>query len=550
MKRESIISFMLGVALLLPLAGASAQTPKVKQGAARAALKAEFGNAEGITAAQLRDYLFFVASDEMEGRDTPSRGLDLTAKFIALNLSRWGFKPVGDDGTFFQKIPLQSRRVAADKSRAEFNSQSLAMGTDFIARPVEGSADGKLVFVGHGLMVKAKGLDPYQGIDVRDRIMLVVEGNPKGITRGDMRGKEGVDYARAETWAKDHGARGIIIIPGTATLNFWSQRYQQSQTASRPAPPNARVSTIPTIIASEALARQILSGEKIDYETLTKQISDGSIGGSFLLSDSKQLSFKVGTVVETAMTQNVVAVFEGSDATLKSEYVAIGAHYDHVGVGQPDKNGDRIFNGADDDGSGTVSVLSIAEALAHGPRPKRSVLFVWHTGEEKGLWGSEWVTDHPVVPLDKIITQLNVDMIGRSKKPGDSDQRNANLTGPNEIYVIGSKMMSTELGALSEKVNDSFLKLQLNYKYDDPNDTERFFFRSDHYNYARKGIPIIFYFDGVHEDYHRQSDHPDKIDYEKMERVSRTIFAQLWKLANNPTRPVVDRQLPSQLAGQ
>ena len=140
-------------------------------------------------------------------------------------------------------------------------------------------------------------------------------------------------------------------------------------------------------------------------------------------------------------------------------------------------------------------------------------------------------------------------MIGRSRKADDSNPRNAGLTGPNEIYVIGSRMMSSQLAELSEKVNQSYLNLQFNYKYDDPNDKERLFFRSDHYNYAKKGIPIIFYFDGIHEDYHRQSDHPDKIDYEKMEKVTRTIFAKMWRLANQPTRPAVDRQLPSQLAG-
>ena len=292
----------------------------------------------------------------------------------------------------------------------------------------------------------------------------------------------------------------------------------------------------------------LFAGEKFDYETLKKQITDGQIGASFDLTAAKQLNFAVKASTDPLSTQNVVAVLEGSDPTLRSEYVAVGAHYDHVGVGNPDQSGDRIFNGADDDGSGTVAVLAIAEALARGPKPKRSVLLVWHTGEEKGLWGSEWFVDHPTVPLNQIVAQLNIDMIGRSRKAGDTDSRNANLTGPDEIYVIGSKMMSSDLGALSEKVNQSYLKLQFNYKYDDPNDTERFFFRSDHYNYAKRGIPIIFYFDGVHADYHRQSDHPDKIDYDKMEKVTRTVFASLWKLASGP-RPKVDRQLPAQLAG-
>ena len=507
----------------------------------------EFGGVESITAAQLRDYLYFVASDEMEGRDTPSRGLDLTAKFIALNLSRWGFKPAGDGGTFFQKIPLQSQKLLVAETMASLNGQKLTLGTDFIARAVSGNASGSLVFVGHGLQLKSKSLDPYQGIDVRDKLMVVIEGMPKGVGRNDLRGKIGVDYETAESYARKNGAKGIVTIP-TFTLRFWDRIHQQTIAANRATLVNSTPATIPTIVASEKIAQQIFAGEKLDYETLKKQITDGQIGASFDLTAAKQLNFAVKASTDPLSTQNVVAVLEGSDPTLRSEYVAVGAHYDHVGVGNPDQSGDRIFNGADDDGSGTVAVLAIAEALARGPKPKRSVLLVWHTGEEKGLWGSEWFVDHPTVPLNQIVAQLNIDMIGRSRKAGDTDSRNANLTGPDEIYVIGSKMMSSDLGALSEKVNQSYLKLQFNYKYDDPNDTERFFFRSDHYNYAKKGIPIIFYFDGVHADYHRQSDHPDKIDYDKMEKVTRTVFASLWKLASGP-RPKVDRQLPAQLAG-
>ena len=190
----------------------------------------------------------------------------------------------------------------------------------------------------------------------------------------------------------------------------------------------------------------------------------------------------------------------------------------------------------------------MAEAISHAKqRPRRSVLFVWHCGEEKGLWGSRYFTDYPTIPLAQIVAQLNIDMIGRSKKDGDTDTRNKDLTGPNAIYVIGSTMMSTELGQLSQDVNKSFLNLTYDVKYDDPADPNRFFFRSDHYNYARKGIPIIFFFDGVHEDYHRPGDEPQKIDYQKMEKVARTIYMTLWEVANLPTRPKVDKPLPSQL---
>jgi len=272
----------------------------------------------------------------------------------------------------------------------------------------------------------------------------------------------------------------------------------------------------------------------------------------FELSANKNVSITIATAPSRVMTQNVVGIWEGSDPKLKDEYVAVGAHYDHIGmagVGNCQAIGtDTICNGADDDGSGTTAVLGMAEALSHAKvRPKRSVLFVWHCGEEKGLWGSKYFTDYPTVPLDHVVTQLNIDMIGRSRKQGDTDTRNASLSGPNEIYVIGSTMMSTELGKLSRDVNNSYLKIGYDVKYDDPKDTNRFFFRSDHYNYAKHGIPIIFFFDGVHEDYHKAGDEPQKIDYDKMERVTRTIYLTLWQVANLPVRPKVDKPLPAQL---
>jgi Zn-dependent M28 family amino/carboxypeptidase len=269
----------------------------------------------------------------------------------------------------------------------------------------------------------------------------------------------------------------------------------------------------------------------------------------FLLRSTKSMNINILSSYETVPTQNVVAVWEGTDPVLKEEYVALGAHYDHVGICAPG-TADPICNGADDDGSGTTALLSMAEALAKAPtRPKRSVLFVWHCGEEKGLWGSRYFTEYPTVPLDRIVTQINIDMIGRSKTADDTNERDKELTGPESIYLIGSTMMSTELGELVDTVNKSYLNIGYDRRYDDPGDTNRFFYRSDHFNYARKGIPIIFFFDGVHQDYHRPGDSPDKIDYQKMERVTRTVYMTLWEVANRPTRPKVDKPLPSQLRG-
>jgi len=543
-----IINLTLVCALLAP---PTAARPQAKGG--QAAAESSRGNAEAISAAQLKDYLYFVASDEMEGRDTPSRGLDLTAKFIAMNLSRWGIKPGGDDGTYFQRIALRRDRPDIEKSNAELNGRDLKPGEDFLAQAVAGSARGPLVYAGSGWLVKSKNIDALQGVDVKDKIAVIAGGGlPKGVSFNDLPGeKQGEEWDNPQGYLARRGAKGIVVIPSSQLISNWARERQRLAERAPLSVEKFRKGggpEIPVIVLAETAVTALLQGEKIDGPTMIKQAGGNDPGAAFDLSPEKKLSFKVAVKADRPTTQNVIGVLEGGDPALRSEYLAIGAHYDHVGVGNP-VNGDAIYNGADDDGSGTVALLAMAEAFASGPRPKRSILFVWHAGEEKGLWGAKYFSEYPTIPLGQIVAQLNIDMIGRSKQPGDTNQRNQELTGPGEIYVIGSKMMSTDLGELSEAVNKSYLNLTFNYKYDDPKDPNRFFFRSDHYHYARKGIPIIFYFDGVHEDYHKPGDHPDKIDYRKMEKVARTIFATAWELSNRPARPRVDKQLPSELMG-
>lgn len=509
--------------------------------------------ADQITAAQLKDYLSFIASDELEGRDTPSRGLDIAAKFIATNLSRWGLKGAGDGGTFFQKIELRRAKFDVAQSGAEFAGQNFKLGEDFLAQPIQASVSGPLVYVGQGWVVRAKNIDPYKGVDVKDKIMVVSSvRRPPGIEATDVAGAPGEMWESPMSYAARHGAKAIVALPSYQELALWNrvkQSYANRGTLTMKALHAETSSAVPVITPSISMVATLFRGERLSGVDVFNRAMKNDPGQAFDFSADKQLDVKVSVAPETVTTQNVVAVAEGSDPQLKNEYVALGAHYDHVGVGAP-VAGDAIYNGADDDGSGTVALLAMAETLARNPRPKRSTLFVWHAGEEKGLWGSRYFTQFPTVPLSQIIAQLNVDMIGRSKKEGDTKATNAALSGPNEIYVIGSKMMSAELGAVSERVNREYLNLNFNYLYDAPDDKERFFYRSDHYNYAEKGIPIIFYFSGVHEDYHRPGDSSDKIDYTKYEKVTRTIFVTAMTLANAPRRPVVDRPLPDDRRNQ
>ncbi len=563
MKQLKLYSLILLVALSVSLPVALAQRKPAHAGATGIAAAAASRGVNTISAAQLRTYLSFIASDEMEGRDTPSRGLDTVAKFIALNLTRWGFKPAGDDGTFFQKIALRRPQIDPAKTIAEINGQKFAVGDDFLPPATASTMNGPLVFVGRGWIVQSKNIDDYKGVDVKGKIMVVFgQGFPQGVTQADARAAAPGTIVSPGTYATTHGAKGILTIFNPATGQPWDVQRQralqpgrasvekfeaQTQTQTRPG-----FFGLPNILISQRMAAALFTGEKSDLAAIASRAGTADPVAAFDLSAEKTVNVGVATTLLSAITQNVVAVWEGSDPKLKDEYVAVGAHYDHIGVagsGQCNAIGaDTICNGADDDGSGTTALLGMAEALSHTKlRPKRSVLFVWHCGEEKGLWGSQYFTSFPTIPLDHVVTQLNIDMIGRSKKDGDTNPANKDLSGPNAIYVIGSTMMSTELGKLSQDVNNSYLKLIYDVKYDDPNDPIRFFFRSDHYNYAKKGIPIIFFFDGVHEDYHRAGDEAQKIDYDKMEKVTRTIYMTMWQVADLPTRPKVDKPLPAQL---
>ncbi|UOE40041.1 M28 family metallopeptidase [Chryseobacterium suipulveris] len=233
---------------------------------------------------------------------------------------------------------------------------------------------------------------------------------------------------------------------------------------------------------------------------------------------------------ELPESENILAFIEGTEKP--EEVIVISAHYDHVGV----QNGE-IYNGADDDGSGTVALLEIAQAFQMakkmGKSPKRSVLFLHVTGEEHGLLGSKYYSDNPIFPLANTVANLNIDMIGRCDKDN---------CGKDYVYVIGSEMLSTELKKINEYANSTNTKLELNYKYDDPKDPQRLYYRSDHYNFAKHGIPVAFYFDGIHEDYHKPTDDPEKIDYDALQKRTQLVFATAWELANRRERIVVDRK--------
>lgn len=552
--RKLFMAFLLSAGLLAPTASFAQTAVKVK------ITSAERKSAETITAAQISSYLHFIASDAMGGRDTPSQGLDITAEFLKMNLQKWGFKGAGDNGTFFQKMALRRDSIDSAATSAKIGSESFVYGEDIARASGNSNINAPIVFAGNGWMVKSKGLNPYANLDVKGKIIAVYgEGQlggrglvplPEGITQADLPASgRGTDWADVTAYARANGAAGVLILPSKFLQENWdavTQNFGRSRlVVDKLSPPQTGVPTV--LFVSPKTSNAIFKGEAGNplegYST------------PFEVSSNKIFDLKIATKTETVWTQNVVALWEGSDPVLKNEMVAIGAHYDHVGTNPNAPGEDKIWNGADDDGSGTVAVLSIAEALAQSKvRPKRSILFVWHAGEEKGLWGADYFNKFPTVNIKNVIAQLNIDMIGRSLDPakvikcGQGVRRcNEELSKANEIYVIGSEMMSSTLGTITKGTNNAYLKMEYNYRYDDPKDPNRFFFRSDHFHYAQNGIPIAFWFDGVHEDYHQASDTADKIDYQKMEKVSRTIFLTMWELSDLKERPKIDKQLPPEL---
>jgi hypothetical protein len=568
MRRLITVGLVLTSLFVPPLPAARAQQPQGARVAAAAVPSPYFAAArtaaERITAEGMKEILYVIASDEYAGRDTPSPGQDKAAQFIADRLKKLKVKPAGDKGSYFQRIALTKTEVDREHSAAQLGDRPFRIGVDFLpAGRASGEAEAPVVYAGYGWVIKSRNINAYEGIDVRDRI-VVVSGDgltpPPGVT---VQSLSAGDWESPISYAQKNGARALVMVPrnfdrrwrygaasiARATYSVPRLEGVASDDEDEPAPP---APSLVSIIPSREMLDALFAGEQADGASVLK-FAQAAPGGeqpkSFALAAEKRLRLSLKLSVTDAFTQNVVGVLEGKDSKLKKEYVALGAHYDHVGAnggGCRPVGTDSVCNGADDDGSGTTGLLAMAEAFSKGPRPKRSVLFVWHTGEEKGLWGSEYYTRYPTVPLAQVVAQLNIDMIGRSKKEGDTNPANKMLTGPDEIYVIGSRMMSTQLGDLNETVNRDYLNLKYNFHYDAPNDPERLFYRSDHFNYAKHGVPIVFYFDGVHEDYHRPTDSPDKIDYKKMESIARTVFILASELANAPARPVVDKQIPAE----
>ena len=536
-------------------AGAGAQSPAPAK-----------GGTNSITEADLKTWLSYLASDELQGRGTYTEGLGLAAGYIAAHLAQWGVKPAGDNGTYLQTVKVQGIRTNSRASvtltvNGETRTFKDGEGITF-PRQMGGKqtiAGKDIVFVGYGLEIPAADLNDYAGQDPKGKVVVYLgPQGPENLPQGSNR----LLGARARN-AVEKGAVAVVgplsagggrgrgaQPPAPPTAQAQGQRQAAPAPAGRGAQQdNGDFTTVqrfdtlvaPQVTADEAFFEFLFSGSDVKYAELKEKLAQRQPLPRFAVKGVK-MTIDVDAdyqVVRTRRTNNVVGIIEGTDPQLKDTYVAFGAHYDHTGFRESGEPGaDLIFNGADDDGSGTVAIMAIARAFALGPKPKRSLLFVWHAGEENGLLGSRYMADYPVVgSVDKIVAQLNMDMVGRN--------RNDDAAASNMVLVVGSDRISTELHNINEEANTSLPKpLELDYEMNDPADPQSIYTRSDHYSYAAKGVPIIFYFTGLHADYHRPSDTVDKILFDKVRRVAQLAYETGRRVGDLDHPPVRDNQGP------
>jgi len=482
---------------------------------------------DSITSGELRMHLQFLASEELGGRYTLSPGFSIAARYLAAHLEAYGFKGAGDNGSFLQTFQVVSSKVDAAKSALEITTNegkttSYHFGDFYLpADGHNGEAQGPVVFVGQG--ISSQKHDDYSGLDVKGKIVLIAPGTPADVDASQLGDNESGQGA-----AIAHGAVGIFQLPPQRMLDLMKNKGFQERAAGRETVRLVRATEgkLPALTLGPALAEELLSAGGLNLKNVYEAVSHKQKLQPQKLDASAKMT--VATQFTRATTQNVAAILEGSDPKLRNEYVVFSAHYDHLKTGP----GNEIYPGADDDGSGTTAVLTIAHAMSL-ERPRRSVLVMFHAGEELGLLGSAYNTDYaPVVPLNQMVADLNIDMIGRSKQAGDNSLQDEHLTDANTVYLVGSNRISHELHQLSEETNAQFQKMKLDYHYNDPNEPERIYFRSDHWNYAKHGIPIIFYFDGTSVDYHRPTDTVDKIDFSKLTKVTRLVFETGWRIAS------------------
>ena len=494
-----------------------------------------------ITQEHLRRDLGVLASDEYEGRETGTKGQQMAAAYITQQFKDDSLvAPVAANpaNPYLQTFSLE-RSAWQPGGTLALGGKTYKWLEDFYAlgrSPFQQATVVQPVFAGYG--IEQGDYSDYKNLDVKGKDLLVLLGEPTSaegkplLGQGGKPSKWGVDFRAKAALAAQKGAHSVFFLSQDANFAKLEARLTPRIMQPTIAAAESGSGRAASFFVAPALGLQLLGTTEAKlkvYEAAT------AAAKAPVASKFKPAKFTLDARQERSAvsTENVLGYLPGTD--LKNEILVVSAHYDHLGI-----IGGEVYNGADDDGSGTVGMLSIAQAFAkaahagHGPR--RSLLFLANTGEEKGLLGSEYYAEHPVFPLANTVTDLNIDMIGRTDA--------AHAGKPDYVYVIGSDKLSSQLHAALESVNQARGGLELDYRFNDPNDPNRFYYRSDHYNFAKKGIPVAFFFNGVHPDYHQASDEISKIEFDKLEARARLVYYLAWELANRDQRPAVDSNKP------
>ncbi|HUT07934.1 MAG TPA: M28 family peptidase [Candidatus Latescibacteria bacterium] len=487
--------------------------------------------AKTIRAGDMKFPLQFLSAPEFRGRNTPSAELDIASKYIALTAERIGLKPLMPGGSYYQEVPVEVTTIVPQASRLRLVAGAgervfYFPGDAVIGRNFEaGKVSGEAVFLGYGLSAPQLNWDDTDGLDLKGKVAVILDAalpddhllKPADNRRllmsraGALRGKGAVAVVTIINQDREAGLaeKGLsfslperLRFPGVITMSG--------------AAPSMAAPTLPfyQVEVRHDAGAAILGVTKEDLAKMIETIRQGKRVASKKMPGRK-LEIELGVVTRQDTTLNVVAYAEGTDPALRNEYLTISSHHDHLGTREG-----RIYPGSDDNASAVVGMFEIAEALMV-ERPKRSVIFVWNTGEEKGLIGSYYFVQHCPVPVEMISANLNLDMISRNDT--------------NHLYLIGSNKVSSELDASIQAMNKrSGLDMTLDYKYEDPAHPDRFFFRSDQYPYIRYGIPGVWFFCGTTEDYHTDGDIEAKADYAKMEKVSKLVYLVAMDIGNKP----------------
>lgn len=487
--------------------------------------------ANTITVERLKTHLTILASDAFKGRETGSEYIKLAEKYITDRLQEFGIPTLPQLGdSYLQPVGYKKESwgdVSLTAGKNEYKNMRDFYAFASLSDELPMQKAKKVLFLGYG--VETEDYNDYAGVDAEERIVVMYQGVPKDAEGNPLANEKEWSWRKKLEVARSHDVALVLFIDPNTLRNInrygrWLIEPSFELDGEDEASTYANHMFISTTMAEGILGRK--------YKKLGKTVEKIAATGKPIHFEAKaNLTVQMYKNIERSNTPNILGFIEGKDK--KDEVVVVSAHYDHIGF-----RGDDIFNGADDNGSGTTGLLAMAEAMAQakadGNGPRRSVLFLWVAGEEKGLLGSEFYSDNPIFNLENTVVDINVDMIGRVDKEYEK------ADNPNYIYVIGADRLSTALHEINESVNKRYENLTLDYTYNDENDPNRYYYRSDHYNFAKHGIPSIFFFNGTHDDYHRAGDTVDKIEFEKMSKITRHIFHLAWALSNREARIQVD----------